>query len=408
MSTSMAPWARRMRRERNLRDWTQRECVRRLRYETTRELPDEENLLRQWKRWESGQNLPGTDYQKLIAAVFNTVSGSLFASPRDPAEILSAAAPGTDTPDLIARLRKSAVNNATLESLRLTTDRLCADYPTVSAPQLLLEGRMWLSRVADLLEGRVTLPQHRELLSISGTLALLVGCLEMDTGASSAAEATRRSALTLGTESDDRSVTGWSHEMLAWFSLTRGDYRSVLAASEAGIEAAGARSVSVQLYAQQAKAWARIGNRSKVELSLAKGRELLEQLPPPTDPAHHFVVDPGKFDFYAMDVLRKVGGEDRLAEGLADEVLSNAQDWSGKVISPMRAAEAWITKGVVAARQGDLEAAVGYGRAALDGDRKSLPSLVMVSRELGEILVKQYRGEPEADTYVEELRALAS
>lgn len=40
---------------------------------------------------------------------------------------------------------------------------------------------------------------------------------------------------------------------------------------------------------------------------------MLESLPYPEDTDHHFVVDPAKFDFYAMDCYR-IAGEDRLAE----------------------------------------------------------------------------------------------
>ncbi|MBW8698053.1 hypothetical protein MBT84_00570 [Streptomyces sp. MBT84] len=45
-------------------------------------------------------------------------------------------------------------------------------------------------------------------------------------------------------------------------------------------------------------------------------------------------------------------------------------------------AEARIALGVVAERQGALDQAVNYGEWALKGDRQSLPSLLMVSREL--------------------------
>jgi hypothetical protein len=37
---------------------------------------------------------------------------------------------------------------------------------------------------------------------------------------------------------------------------------------------------------------------------------LLESLPYPENLDHHFVVDPGKFDFYAMDCYRLVGAYD--------------------------------------------------------------------------------------------------
>lgn len=404
MSTSATtPWARRMKRERQLRGWTQRDCVRRLQYEASRVLPDESNMVDQWKRWESGRVLPSPEYQRLIAAIFGSVSGAMFAAPRDPQDVMvSAGTPVSVTTEVLSRLQASAIDQATLDALRLTVDRLCADYPTVPAPQLLLEGRSWLTRISDLLDMRVTLSQHRELLSLSGMLALLVGCLEQDTGASTHAEATRRSANLLGVEADDHDVIGWSYEMSCWFALTRGDYGAVLAASTAGIEAAGERSVSVQLRAQQAKAWARIGDRRKVEVALDQGRTLLESLPYPTDPAHHFIVDPQKFDFYSMDVLRTVG-EDRIADALANEVLRSCTTWDGTVISPMRAAEAWVSKGVIAARAGDLEAAVEHGRNALEGERKSLPSLAMVGHELSSELRVHYPHEPLAQEYTNEL-----
>ncbi|MFD0800541.1 hypothetical protein ACFQZU_04300 [Streptomonospora algeriensis] len=165
--------------------------------------------------------------------------------------------------------------------------------------------------------------------------------------------------------------------------------------------------MSVQLHAQEAKAWARIGDRSRVEVALDRGRRLLEDLPHPTDPAHHFVVDPSKFDYYAMDIYRRVG-DDARADGLAEEVLSKVVDWRGRILAPMRAAEAHVTKGVVAARVGDLDAAVHHGHQALDGDRKSLPSLVMVGQELAEVLTDRYGGESDTQEYVDELRTLAS
>jgi len=55
----------------------------------------------------------------------------------------------------------------------------------------------------------------------------------------------------------------------------------------------------------------------------------------------------------------------------------------------MRMVEARITLGVVRAREG----AVSLGMRALEGDRKSLPSLLMVSRDLAKVLNDCYSGE---------------
>ena len=199
--------------------------------------------------------------------------------------------------------------------------------------QLLIEGRSWLRRVVELHSKSLTLAQHREVLALSGWLALLVGCVEYDSGDRHAAESTRRAALSLATESDHAEVAGWAHEMRAWFALTTGDYRGVIAAAQAGAERAPHHSVAVQLAAQEAKAWARLGDRRQVEVALDRGRRLLEGMPHPENLDNHFVVDPAKFDFYAMDCYRLVG-EDKLARTLAEEVLRVGTNFEGTGRAP--------------------------------------------------------------------------
>lgn len=215
----------------------------------------------------------------------------------------------------------------------------------------LIEGRQWLRRVVELHSKSLTLSQHREVLALSGWLALLVGCVEYDTGARHAAESTRQAALSLATEADHAEIAGWAHEMRAWFALTTGDYRGVVAAAQAGTELAAHQGEAVQLAAQEAKAWARLGDRRRVEVALGRGRNLLEGMPHPENLDNHFVVDPSKFDFYAMDCCRLVG-EDKLARTLTEEVLRTGTDFDGTERSPMRNAEA---------REGDLDQALIMG-----------------------------------------------
>jgi hypothetical protein len=74
----------------------------------------------------------------------------------------------------------------------------------------------------------------------------------------------------------------------------------------------------------------------------------------------------------------------------------------------MRIAEAQITLGVIAARNGDLEQVVEHGRLALAGDRKSVPSLIMVSLDLRDVLQREYPDAPGAREYIDELQALAA
>ncbi|MFC4513345.1 MULTISPECIES: XRE family transcriptional regulator [Streptomyces] len=405
MSDDRPAWARRISAERAARDWSQRDAVKALRVHCSDELPSDESMIRQWKRWESGQ-LPNEFYRPLVAAVFGTVTHALFPAPtrRDGDKEIFAVS-GMETLDIVRRLNRSDVDNATLDALRITTDRLCSEYPYMPSEQLLLEGRQWLRRVVELHSKSLTLRQHREILTLSGWLALLVGCVEYDTGDRHAAESTRRAALSIALEADQAEISGWAHEMRAWFALTTGDYRGVIAAAQAGTETAGSHGVAVQLAAQEAKAWARLGDRRQVEVALDRGRQLLEGMPHPENLDNHFVVDPAKFDFYAMDCYRLVG-EDKLARMLAEEVLRAGTDFDGSERKPMRNAEARVTLGVTAAREGDLEQALIMGEKALVGERQSVPSLIMTSRELAAEMKRRYASEPAAQDYLAHLREL--
>lgn len=401
-------WARRIRAERVARGWSQADAVRALQAHADTPLPETSSLLRSWKRWEAGDSQPDDFYQPLIAKTFGTVTAAFFPRPlrRDAdAELLQGT--GMDTLEIVSRLRASDVSAATLEALRITADRLCCEYPFMDSAQLQSEGQAWLRRITSLLDRRLTLAQHQEVLALAGWVALLLGCVEYDMGQRRQAEATRQAALSLGQEAGNADVIGWAHEMRAWYALTQGDYRMAIAAAESGEAVAAGRSVAVQLAAQRAKAWARIGDRRQVEVALDQGRALLERLPYPEDLDHHFVVDPAKFDFYAMDGYRLVG-EDKLAGVYAHEVLRSGTEPDGTERKPMRNAEARLTLGVLAARSNDLDQALNHGRRALSDDRKSLPSLLMVASELTELLQSRYHEAPEATAFLDEVRALSA
>lgn len=407
MSDERPTWARRIAAEREARNWSQSEAVAALRAHSPKRLPEGSSMIRQWKRWESGEVTPSEFYQPIIAATFGTVTHALFpvAHRRDGnAEIIAAS--GMETLDIVNRLQASDLDNATLDALRITADRLCSEYAYMPSAQLLHEGRQWLRQVGSLQSQRLTLSQHREVLTLAGWLALLVGCVEYDMGDRRAAESTRRAALSLGGESENPEISGWAYEMRAWFSLTQGDYRGMLAATEAGTELAPTHGVAVQLAAHQAKAWARLGDRRQVEVALDRGRKLLEGMPHPENLENHFVVDPGKFDYYAMDCYRLLG-ENQIAKTLADEVIQSGTDFDGTERAPMRIAEARVTLAVTSARQGDVEQAVSYGERALSGDRQSLPSLLLVSRELANVLQRDYADTQEAQGYLDHLNSLS-
>jgi hypothetical protein len=316
--------------------------------------------------------------------------------------------PSSDsTLELVERIRRSDLDRASLDTLTITVERLCSEYAFMPSADLRREGQAWMAKLVQLLDARLTLAQHREVLVLAGWLALLVGCVEYDTKDARAAEATRRAAASLGQEAGHPAIMAWAQEMTCWFALTQGRYRQVIEAARAGRAMAPNEAVSVQLAGQEAKAWARMGDRRQVELALERGRVLMESLPYPDNLDNHFTVDPDKFDFYAMDCHRRVG-EDAMATMHAHEVIRKSTAADGSLRSPMRAAEAHTTLAVASARGGDLDGAIEAGTAALEIPRQSLPSLLMVTGDLVTELRQRYTSEPATTDYVERIGALAT
>lgn len=106
-----------------------------------------------------------------------------------------------------------------------------------------------------------------------------------------------------------------------------------------------------------------------------------------------------------MDCYRQIGDADRARE-LSEEVIRASTDFDRRERWPMRIAEAQITLGVIAAKEGDLDEALMRGRRALSGERKSMPTLAMVARDLGQVLSERFAGVPEAVTYLDQLRSI--
>jgi transcriptional regulator with XRE-family HTH domain len=279
-------WAQRLSAERQARGWTQQQTIEVLRMQADQQLPGDEHLLRMWKNWERGKHRPRAEYQRLIAAAFGSVSAAIFG-PDDitagrRATSVAPTGRSDNTLELVERIRRSDLDHATLDTLTITVERLCSEYAYMPSADLRRESQAWMTKLVQLLDGRLTLTQHREVLVLAGWLALLVGCVEYDSQNLRAAGATRKAAAALGQEAGHAEIMAWAQEMSCWFALTQGRYRQVIEAARAGHLMAPHEAVSVQLAGQEAKAWARLGDRRQVELALERGRVLMESLPSTT------------------------------------------------------------------------------------------------------------------------------
>jgi tetratricopeptide (TPR) repeat protein len=295
--------------------------------------------------------------------------------------------------DLMRKIHRTDVGRDTIDQLTVITEQLCCEYVSRPPDELRDDAHNQLEYVQRLLEGSTRLSEHRELLVIAGWLSLLIGCVNYDLGLARHAETARTAAFQLGREAGHGEIVAWSFEMSAWFALTQGRLRSVLDYADAGIKAAPKASVAVQLAAQGAKAHARMGNRSDVRRALDHGFRLLDGHEHPTRPDNHFVIDPTKWDFYAMDCYR-IGGDNTRAAEHAQEIIRLSQRPDGSDRSPMRATEARLTLSIVSLRDGDIDRATDWARKAFNTDRKSVNTLSMVTDELHHETRKLYGDDP--------------
>ncbi len=274
-----------------------------------------------------------------------------------------------------------------LELLGVAIDRMCRDYPVADSAELSARAMEHLRYVTKLLEGRVTLAQHRDLLVTAGWLAALLACTRYDVGEAPAAGTARVMARQFGEEAGHGELIAWSFEIAAWYALVEGRYDETVALSESGLEHAGVTSAAVQLTLQAARGYARMGDPRARE-ALKAGQAILSRLPQPAHPEHHFVFDRGKYEFYVATILTWLG-DDATAGEHAREVVRQCAAAGGW---PTRLGTTLVNLGLLAGRRGDLDEAVSHGAAALSLPHRSA-ELLPRAGELGRELATRYPGE---------------
>lgn len=305
---------------------------------------------------------------------------------------------------MLAEADRTDIGPGTIESLYTIFDKLCRDYPSASAPELQQKLKRLYARLMRLLQGRMTFAQHKELIALSGWLTALLACVDWDMNERDAAETARAATFRFAKEIGHNELIAWSYEMQAWFALTDGRHSDVTSIAKAAQTIGGENSAIVQLIMQEARGWAKLGNRHAAESAMERGYNLLQKLPP-IDYPRHFIYDRSKYPFYAASCYQWLGDYEK-AEEFANEVIRNCEANGTTARSPMRLAEVHITLGLIHAQRGNLEAAADSGTHALAYERKSGPSLLIRATELGKAIAQRFPDAPLAVEFDERLRSV--
>jgi transcriptional regulator with XRE-family HTH domain len=281
------------------------------------------------------------------------------AKPRE--DLATTVDPGLDAIEVARLAERSDVGPGTLDVIDATVDRLACDYFRMPAGWLLPKVDDRLRRVVRLLDGHTRLDEHRRLLVAAGWLEALRATVQFDLRDRVAAEASRSVARRLALQAGHPEITAWTLELGAWWALVDRRFRTAVDLSRQG-QAAAPRGSSalVQCAVQEARAWARLGDRRETRAALERGAAALPALPTPEHPGHHMVFDPGKWHFYSATCYAWLGMPGP-AEEHAREVIRQCGDgrWS------TRYANAHVDLGLARAHRGEIDGAVEAGHRAL-------------------------------------------
>ena len=333
-------------------------------------------------------------------------SADLVSSAQESIQVASDIESGEDA-DIMLMLQeadRTDIGPGTIESLYTLFDKLCRDYVSSPALEVQLGLKRLYARIMRLRQGRMTFGQHKELIALSAWATALLACVDWDMNEREAAETARAATLRFAKEIDHHELMAWSYEIQAWFALTEGRYSDVTSIAKAAQSIGGENSAIVQLIMQEARGWAKLGNRDAFELAIERAHNVLQKLPAVHYP-RHFVWDSTKFPFYVAACYQWLGEYDK-AEEYATQVLRECEANGTTARSPMRLAEVYIILGLVYAHRGDLDAAVNSGLRALTYERKSGPSLLIRAAELNAAIAERFPDAPRAAEFDEKLRSI--
>ncbi|MEU1512312.1 helix-turn-helix transcriptional regulator [Streptomyces sp. NPDC005811] len=269
-----------------------------------------------------------------------------------------------DAWELARRAQASDVGNATLERLERAFDGLAMAYPKANPEDLLRQVRKHAAYVSKLLDGRMTLSQHRRLLVVGGWLSLLGATTHIDLMQDDAATALLETAATLARESGHREIEAWCYETEAWRVLTEGDYVQAVDLSRAAQEIAPADgSAIIQATAQEGRASARLGNGKETYAAIERVQALSAAIGSPDTPEHHYRYDPGKALSYTATTLAWLG--DSAAEPYAREVIKKLSPSDDVSQWPRRVASANIDLALVLLKEDRLDEACDSAQKAI-------------------------------------------
>jgi len=248
-----------------------------------------------------------------------------------------------------------------LQAARLRYERMYREVGGIPVRPRIVE--FLAGHAAPLIKGSYDDATGRDLYRGAGGLAALAGICSYDADLQGVAQRYFFQALRMAKASGDRAFGGYVVALLANQALYQGRHRQVIQYAETALR--GARgtlspALVTDLTSLQAKAYARIGDRSCCHASMTRAEEMASRIRLSEEPPETSYVQAGLVETQHADALRTLG--DLTAARAFAQQSVDAADRSHARGRVHRLA----TLAVILASQGDAEAAVGAAGEMLD------------------------------------------
>jgi len=269
--------------------------------------------------------------------------------------------PTLESVELLRRAEASDLGTGTLQQLEELVEDLGTEYFTTPPAEFRATVLSWRRYVAQLLEGKLTLRERRQLYAIAGWLSGLIAEASLALG--EPAEPHCTTALALAQQVGDARLTGWIHGTQAQIALYAGDPRDAITFAQAGRQVAPVGSAAgVRACALEARAHGRCGDLAEAEHALSRAEHALDVRTEPQTRSF-FSFDMPYVPYYAGTTFLWLGDTAR------------ARAWAGQAIElcdtdpspwPVARTSARVDLAVALTQAGEYDGAAAIGNEAMD------------------------------------------
>ncbi len=298
----------------------------------------------------------------------------------------------------------SSVGAATLDHLEAVLTDLDRSHCVQQPGELFAVARAYRRRVDQLIQGRHTLKEERELYVYAAWLSEVLAPQAQDLGFPLAAEAYALDCYEHAYQAGHDVLCARATETMASIAFYTGrPGKAVLAAQKGIVKIPHQHPLAVALRTQAARAYARQGQRAECAELLAEAQEMHERLP--TRPPGRFLVDNGIYASYAITAHPASSyiwlADYKRAETHARAALAAYESAAPADRKPTREAIARIDLSIALAHLGSLDEAAEHGSQALSSVRVT-DTVLSRAVELDRALMTRFPQEAIAQSFHEQ------